>query len=152
MVPWRPSLNILQLAPMMALMSYRGVLLCEFSCIECSVSLIQSTVQQIGCGARVEAPVDIVVPCVLAEALEEVEDVGVLQHQLCMFARQCKPLAALAPVLPQLPPHAPAEPPRIRPLPHTTVCHISHAPVYALVGVTLTSKPVSDNTPHVETV
>ena len=75
-----------------------------------------------------EVPVEIIVPRVLAVALEKVEDVGVLQYELRVLARERKPLAALAPVFPQLPPHAPAEAPRVRPLPQTTMRHISHAP------------------------
>ena len=62
------------------------------------------------------APVEVVVPGVLAVLLEDGQQLSVLHDELRVLARQRKPLAALAPVPPQLVPHAHPKAPRIRPL------------------------------------
>ena len=75
-------------------------------------SSVQSSTDRLQKGA----PVQIIVPGVLAVLLEDVQQLGVLHDELRVLARQRKPLAALAPVPPQLVPHAHPKAPRIRPL------------------------------------
>ena len=68
-----------------------------------------------GSGQRA-APVEVIVPGILAVLRKDGQQLGVLRDQFGVAARQRKPLAAFAPVPPQLVAHAHPKPPGVRPL------------------------------------
>jgi len=66
--------------------------------------------------SREGLPVEVIVPGILAVLLEDGQQLSVLHDQLRMLACQRKPLAALAPMPPQLVAHTHSKPPRVCPL------------------------------------